>query len=161
MKGKSDVTDRPNNTATNVVEFSAGNVADHKALRQQQTKSDLDQQTKKMVEDAYVMAKCVSLDALSYERERIQTTKHLKVRVTFLDAMRSRIQERVFSYQIKHKCDDSRVGKYISFCRGDPPDPSRRVGAWCLASGVDNRREFNLLLLADGNATVQEGRPIE
>ena len=108
------------------------------------------------------MSFVVRLDELSYERTRVQCAKTLKVRVTFLDALRERMREEIHKFHIRYprKCD-ARLGEFRCYQLDAHADPDLFIGAWIIASADDAHGEINLLLLANGNAKVVTARPID
>jgi hypothetical protein len=115
------------------------------------------------VSEARELARLGCLNALDYERDRVTAAKKLGVRVAFLDSIIGRIRRDIAAFKGDYKVShtDARVGKCIDFHNSQ----GQVITSWCIASGQfrwhpDEGKDANLVLLADGNATVVRGRPL-
>jgi hypothetical protein len=114
----------------------------------------------KTAQEAMLIAKLCLMPALTYERERTQAARKLGCRVSFLDDIRLQAGLKIASFRSDSEicCTNSRVGTCINFQERD----GSSIPSWCLASGETRwgqykGQETNLLLLADGNATMVRG----
>jgi hypothetical protein len=110
----------------------------------------------KAAQEARLIARLCVMPALAYERERAKAAKQLGCRVSFLDQKVEQARERIARFRADTEilCTNARVGECIDFQIND----GSFVPSWCLASGERRWGEqTNLLLLADGNATIERG----
>jgi hypothetical protein len=127
--------------------------------------TDIDQQQNsagqiKVAQEAKLIAALCLMPALAYERERVKAAKKLGCRVSFLDQKVEQVRTAIAQFRADREilCTNSRVGWCIDF----KIDDASFVPSWCLASGEKRwgerkGQETNLLILADGNATIVRG----
>jgi hypothetical protein len=107
--------------------------------------------------EARVLATLAALPALDYERLRLEAAQQLKCRVSWLDRQIRGIRSSAAYFTASPaQNSQTRVGDAITFVRGDGTE----ITGFLVASEHWHGRDRHLLVLADGNATVQISTPI-
>jgi hypothetical protein len=156
-KNEDGIGERKENSmidSPNVVNFPT-RATDGTNQQQQKTAEQI-----KAVQEAKFIAELCLMPALAYERNRTKAAKKLGCRVSFLDSRVEQARQAIAVFRVDQEifCTNSRAGSCIDFQSYD----GSFVSSWCLASGEKRwgdykGQETNLLLLADGNATVVRG----
>ena len=113
------------------------------------------------IDSARVVAKLGVMNAMDYERTRMQAAKDLGCRVSFLDRLVKRVRESIQGFKASHWKNFHLEPEPV--CTNFHENDGTVIPAWRIARSVEkNPLDIaSLVLLSDGNFTITHAVPLK